>query len=97
MGKIYKNQTALYIQVTTGVDITGATSTLIQYRKPSGAEDSWSAEIVDAENGIIKYADFSANTLNESGWWTFWADITFSTGLRGIGESFKIYVYEEGN
>ena len=45
MGKIYLNQDSLRIQLTTEVDITGATVTQIKYKKPvSGDTDevgSW--------------------------------------------------------
>jgi len=95
MGKLYKGQTALTIQLTTGVDITAATAKM-GYKTPSGITGKWDAEIVDAENGIIKYdMDLSGPDV-ETGLWIVWADITFATGLWAPGEPVEIYIYEVG-
>ena len=95
MGKIYVHQTALTIKLTVGVDITGATP-VVKYQKPSGATGEWSATIVDAANGVIKYDISSPSDINETGTWVFWADITFASGEWAPGEATEMYVYSPG-
>ena len=95
MGKIYKGQTAVTVQLTVGRDITDATA-LIKYRKPGGTTGSWSAEITDAEKGIIRYRVAGPDDLDEAGVWVFWADITFSTGKHAEGEPFTRRIYDPG-
>ena len=92
MGKKYVGQTALTIRLITGVDVTGATA-LIKGKKPSGGTTlSWTATIVDATLGVIQYVLPSA-LIDESGTWTFWADITFASGKWAQGEPFTEYIY----
>lgn len=95
MGKIYLNQSSLRIQLTTNVDITGATSTLIKYKKPSGSTGSWIASIEAAGDGIIYY-DLTGTELDETGTWTLWAHVTFSDTRVAPGEPVKMIVYTEG-
>jgi len=95
MGKIYVHQTALSVKLTVGVDITGATP-VVKYRKPSGATGEWSATIVDAANGVIKYDISSPDDIDETGTWTFWAEVTFATGEWAPGEATEKYVYNPG-
>lgn len=95
MGKIYKGQTALTIILTCGADITGATAK-IGYKKPSGITGTWDATITDAINGVIQYEIQSANDIDESGRWTFWAEITFAAGTWLPGEAVTKFIYEKG-
>jgi len=94
MGKIYKNQ-EVTIGVETGQNISGATCKL-KYKKPSGATGEWSAVITDASTGSIEYETLTAD-LDETGTWTFWADITFDDGAWAPGEPFEETVCEPGN
>jgi len=96
MSKVYKNQSALTIQLTTGVDITDATAT-IKYRKPSGAEGEWPGDIIDTTNGIIQYKVQSVDDLDEAGSWILWAHVVFATDKIAPGEPFKMYVYRVGS
>jgi len=96
IGKIYKNQTALTIRLTTHIDITGATAS-IKYRKPSGTEGEWPGNIIDTTNGTIQYLIQSADDLDEAGSWTLWTHIVFATGEIALGEPFKMYVYRAGS
>jgi len=95
MDKIYKGQTALTIELTVGVDITNATA-LVKYKKPSKITGSWTATITDTINGVIKYDISNADDIDESGNWTFWADITFATGKWVPGEPIQVYIYKPG-
>lgn len=95
MGKIYLNQSSLRIQLTTLVDITGATETLIKYKKPSGTTGEWTATVEAVGDGIIYY-DLTGDELDEIGTWTFWAYVTFADTREAPGEPVKIIVYSEG-
>lgn len=94
MAKIYKNQTALTIELTTGVSLSGATAK-IKYKKPDGSEDFWDATITDEDNGVIEYAIESENDLDQSGIWVFWAYITFSDNTVAPGEPVSQGVFEQ--
>jgi hypothetical protein len=95
MGKIYLNQDSLRIQLTTGVDITGATTTKIKYKKPSEATGDWDATVEDVGAGSIYY-DLTGTELDEVGTWTFWAYVTFADTRSAPGEPVKVTVYTEG-
>ena len=97
MGKVYKNQTAFTIRLTTWQDITAATPVKIKYRKPSGTTGEWTATINDAAEGIVEYTMADENDLDESGWWTFWAYVTFSDGTIAAGEPVSKYVHDQGD
>ena len=95
MGKIFKNQTALQIQLTVGQSITGSTA-VVNYKKPSGSTGSWEAVIDDGDDGIISYTISSSEDLDESGGWRFWAGITYPDGTYVPGETAYEFVYDEG-
>lgn len=97
MGKIYKGQTKLVINVTVGQDITGATTTQIKYKKPSNTLGYFDATIIDSTNGIIKYSIQDSSDLGEVGTWLFWAYIVFSDGSTAYGEVNKQTVSKEGS
>jgi hypothetical protein len=96
MGKIYLNQDSLRIELTTDVDITGATLLEIRYKKPvSGDTGEWTAIVGDPGAGMIYY-DLTGTELDEVGTWTFWAYVTFSDNRSAPGEPVKVTVYTEG-
>jgi hypothetical protein len=95
MGKIFTSQTDLTIQLKTFKNITNAQSVKIKYRKPNGVLGEWTANVVDATNGIIDFNAF-AGQVDIAGSWTIWAKITDSTGLISIGEPSIFQVYKEG-
>jgi len=96
LSKVYKYQSALRIELTTGVDITGATVKRIKYKKPGGTEGYWDASVSDAITGVIYY-DIQLDTeIDEAGEWTFWAYITFSDERSAPGEAMKHTFFTEG-
>lgn len=95
MGKIYQNQSALTLQVRTGVDITGALAHRIYYRKPDDTSAYWTATPLTVSTGVIKY-DFTGSELDTVGTWTVWAYIQFSDSRIGYGETGTFNVYEVG-
>jgi hypothetical protein len=97
MGKIYVNQTALDIEATTGVDVTGAISLLIKYEKPDGVTTgSFEAIATDEANGVIQYSVTSSEDIDQSGLWCFWAYVVFADGSYAAGEVYRERIYIEG-
>lgn len=94
MSKIYKNQSSLEIELTTSVDLTSATP-VIKYIKPSGLTGQWTATIVTAATGVIKY-DILSTEIDEVGSWRLWAYATFSDARSAPGEAVIMNVYNEG-
>lgn len=96
MGKIYKGQTKLTIKVNLGVDISGATSTLLKYEKPDGNSGNFIATILSATTGDIQYIPASINDLDVVGEWVMWGYVVFSDGKIASGEPFKLIINKEG-
>jgi len=96
LSKVYKYQSALRIELTAGVDITGATIKRIKYKKPSGVEGYWDASVSDASTGVIYYDVALQTEIDESGEWIFWAYITFADGRSAPGEVVKHNFFVEG-
>jgi len=94
MGKIYIGQTALRFELTTDIDVNGATCR-IKYKKPDGAIATWSGIISDPDRGIFYY-DVQAPDLDQAGDWVLWAHVTFNDDTYAPGEPNTIEVYEEG-
>jgi hypothetical protein len=95
MGKIFVSQTALRITLKTFVDLEGIISAVIKYRKPDGTMGEFSAAVSDIANGII-FHEVIEGEIDVSGWWAFWAFVTFDDGRSAAGEAAKVYVWEEG-
>ena len=95
MSAIFVGQNKLRIQLTTNVDITGATELLIKYKKPDGTTGSWTATSSDDTNGVIYY-DLTDDELDQKGDWTIWAHVTFSDSREAPGEVVKVNIRTEG-
>ena len=95
MGKIFRRQSALRITLRTFTDLEDAVSARIRYRKPNGSTGEFTAVIGDREQGIIFY-EVKDREIDVSGWWKFWAFVTFFDGRTAAGEAERVYVCEEG-
>ena len=95
MGKIFRRQSALRITLRTFTDLEDAVSACIRYRKPNGSIGEFTAVIGDRERGIIFY-EIKDKEINVSGWWKFWAFVTFFDGRTAAGEAARVYVWDEG-
>ena len=95
MGKIFKGQTALRITVKTFCDLDGIENALIKYRKPNGKTGEFGAAVADTANGVI-FHECIEGDLDVSGWWAFWAFITFADGRTAAGETAKVYLWNQG-
>lgn len=97
MKHIYKNQTALRLSLATGVEFESSDSAVIKYRKPDGTEGLFAAQVSDREKGVICHDFTNEAELDQTGWWKFWAFITFKDERTAAGKSVSVYVYEEGH
>jgi hypothetical protein len=95
MGRIFLGQSALRITVKTFCDLEGVLSAVIKYRKPNGLLGELAAAVGDVAKGVI-FHECIEGELDVSGWWVFWAYITFSDGRTAAGEAAKVYVWREG-
>lgn len=94
MGKIYVGQTALRFELTTDVDVNGATCG-IKHKKPDGTIATWSGTISNPDTGVFYY-DVQANDLDQPGDWVMWASVVFPDLTSAPGEPTTIEVYSEG-
>ena len=97
MGKIYVGQTALRIEATCGVDITGATTHTIMYKKPSGTTGTWASDILNAEEGSVFYEPVNNSDIDEIGTWILYMHVVFSDGREAYGEPYNFKVHEIGH
>ena len=96
MGKIFRFQTALRITLKTFVDLEDIISAVIKYRKPNGKTGELAAAVRDTANGVI-FHEVIEGEIDVSGWWAFWAFITFADGRTAAGETAKVFVWKEGS
>jgi hypothetical protein len=94
MAKLKKGQT-LEINIFVPADITGAGTNQIKYTKPSGATGAWTATVVDAERGWLRYTLSAANN-DESGDWGVWGYVVQADASVLIGDVLPIRMTVEG-
>ena len=92
MGKIYVGQTALTIELATGVSLSGS-SVYVRYKKPNGDTGQWDATITG--DTIVKYSA-QVDDIDQAGEWTFWSKVVFGDSTWAPGEPIKETIYEEG-
>jgi hypothetical protein len=95
MSKIFVKQSALRITLKTFTDLEEVLFAVIKYRKPNGKIGEFSAAVGDPVKGVL-FHECLENEIDTSGWWFFWAFITFSDGRSAAGEAAKVYVWCEG-
>ena len=95
MRKIFKGQSALRITLETFVDLEGIENVVIRYRKPNGRNGEFAAAVADAAKGIIFYECIEGD-IDVSGWWSFWAFVTFADGRTAAGQTAKVFVWQMG-
>jgi hypothetical protein len=95
MGKIFKGQTALRITLKTFTDLEDVLAVCIKFRKPNGSTGEFAAAVGDMTKGVI-FHEVIEGELDVSGWWAFWAFVTFADGRTAAGEAAKVYVWTEG-
>jgi len=95
MSRIFKGQSALQITLKTFCDLEGIENAVIKYRKPNSKTGEFTAAVGDAVKGII-FHEVIEEEIDISGWWAFWAFITFADGRTAAGEAAKVYIWNEG-
>jgi len=95
MGKIYRGQSALRLTVKTFCDLEDIASAIIKYRKPDGITGEFTAAVTDTAKGVIAHECIEGE-LDVSGWWAFWAFVTFGDGRTAAGEAAKVFIWNEG-
>ena len=95
MSKIFKEQSALRITVKTFTDLEGVVLATIRYKKPDGITGEFDAAIGDPNKGVI-FHEVIEGEIDVSGWWSFWAFVSFDDGRTAAGEAAKVYVWEMG-
>ena len=95
MGKIFKGQTALRIIVATFTNLNDCLQAVIRYRKPNGATGEFAAGVLDGEKGLLVHECIEGE-IDVSGWWVFWAFVTFADGRTAAGTAAKVFVWKEG-
>jgi len=96
MNKIFKGQTALRITLKTFCDLEGIEKAIIRFKKPNGKYGEFTAAVSDVANGVI-FHECIEGDIDISGWWAFWAFITFADGRTAAGEMAKVFVWKEGS
>ena len=95
MEKIFREQSALRITLRTFTDLEGAASAVIRFIKPDGSNGEFDAAVGDPNKGVI-FHEVIEGEIDMTGWWSFWAFITFEDGRTAAGEAVKVYVWEMG-
>jgi len=93
--RIFKGQSALRITLKTFINLEGIECAVIRYRKPNGKSGEFSAAVGDTANGVI-FHECIEGDIDVSGWWSFWAFITFADGRTAAGQTAKVYIWREG-
>jgi len=98
MGKLYKGQTDLTIEVKVDTDLTGFTYAKLVFKSPSGIEKiATSTTIKNTTLGILEFIANDASFFNETGQWRCWARCINEQGLISIGETDFFIICKEGN
>jgi hypothetical protein len=92
INKIYVGQTALRIAMSTGADLTGATTTTIEVRQPGASTTSWTATISDASTGSLYYDIQTTTILPVKGYYRLQPKVVFSDDTISYGTTTEIYV-----
>jgi hypothetical protein len=95
MGRIFVGQTALRISLKTFMDLEGIISAGIKYRKPNGKTGEFAGAVGDTAKGVIFYECIEGD-IDVSGWWVFWAFVTFADGRTAAGQTAKVFIWNEG-
>lgn len=85
---IYTEQ-SVELRLNTGIDLSGAASPKIVYRKPNGVTGEWTATIDG--NELVYETD--NDDLDRNGVWRFQAFVTISS-LNKLGKIAKVTVDE---
>jgi hypothetical protein len=92
-GKIYIGSVGIEIAISTGINLTNATSYKFRVLKPDGNEIEWSASIVDMVSGVLSYTTVEGD-LDVVGTWKLNARVAFP-GEVFYGETTIFQVFDK--
>jgi len=91
-GKIYVGDFGVFVDVSTGIDLTGATHYELSITKANGRKVIWPpTPVVPLSGGILRYTTVSGD-LDVLGDYKLQAKVTFPSGYF-IGETAIFHVY----
>jgi hypothetical protein len=93
--RIFKGQTALHIMLKTFCDLEVILSAVITYLTPDGSIGEFAAGVADMAKGVI-FHECIKGDITMTGWWSFWAFITFADGRTAAGEAAEVFIWAEG-
>ena len=96
MKRIYAHKSKLRIQLDTKCDLSGYERVWIAALKPDGTAAEFPAVVKDVENGLIFYDVQTEDDIDQSGWWSFWAEVVFDDDRTACGVPVRKFVYEAG-
>lgn len=89
--KIYQSDVGILLTIATGLTLTGASSTALKVKKPSGTLVTWAATIDPGNTTQLIYTT-GANDLNENGIYFIQSSVTIGTQVL-LGETVPLNVY----
>lgn len=103
LGKIYVNQTAVKLIISTGVDfstneISSAKIKLINTSLSNTTLKEWSATLLNPPGADGKlYVDFDdTKNFDTAGLWKIWVEVIFSNNKKAFSKPFIYKVDNEG-
>lgn len=92
MQRFYLNQTKVSISLDTQEPLTNCTAKL-KYRKPDETLVEKSAQISGTK---VTYEFASSESMDQLGFWSFWAVVTFPDTRVAPTEPVKVQVVDQG-
>ena len=91
MAKIYQGDVGILVTVATGITLTGASSTVLNVKKPSGTTVQWAAAIDPINAQQLNYTTLTAD-LNEAGDYFIQPNVTLGSQIL-FGETVRVTIY----
>ena len=91
---IYVGQESLLMKLNTNIDLSGASSVKIKYRKPDATEGSWTGTV--SGTYVTKAFIADEGELDTAGNWVFWSWATMADGRTIPGKPVEYYIKLEG-
>lgn len=97
MEKIYKNQTALELNLSVGSDITGYSEVVLNVTYPDATTSAWTCTVVTASTGTFTYTVTSYTILKTIGMYVVQpkVDYTDSQTSYGTSRNFRVFNHYE--
>ena len=94
MTYLYQGDVGVDVTVSTGKDLTSASTNTLKVKKPSGTEVTWSASKVAGTGGNLTYTTITGD-LDEVGTYYLQAYIVMGDGDIFYGDVVRFVVYDQ--